>query len=59
VSEYLIIEFEKEREIVSEWQNVESRNYTKIGFPIWKVSLEEYLEENFYTSKYRRPAEKI
>jgi hypothetical protein len=38
VSEYLIIEFEKDRENVSEWQNVEFRNYTKSGFPIaWKT----------------------
>jgi hypothetical protein len=59
VSECLIIEFEKIREIVSDWQNVEFQNYTKSGFPIWQVSLEEYLEEYLYTSKYGRPAEQI
>jgi hypothetical protein len=59
VSECLIIEFEKDRENVSEWQNVEFRNYTKGGFPIRKVSLEDCLEENLYISKYGRPAEKI
>jgi len=50
---------EKDIEKDSEWQNVEFRNYTKIGFPIWKVSLEVCPEENLYTSKYGRPAEKI
>jgi hypothetical protein len=36
----LITEFEKDRENFSDWQNVEFRSYTRNGFPIWKVSLE-------------------
>jgi hypothetical protein len=55
----LITEFEKDRENVLDWQNVEFRNYAKSGFPIWKVSLEEYLEENLYSSKHGRPADEI
>jgi hypothetical protein len=55
----LIIDTEKDRENVSEWQNVEFRNYAKSVCSMGKISLEEYLEENVYTSKYGRPAEQI